>query len=74
MDIILICGIGTYVNQLIECFKDDDTISLNIVLLRYIKEFTVRKFEMFSIIHTEPFRFFVIFVLIFQVLCHIKAY
>jgi len=37
-------GVGTYIKQLVECFKNDDTVSLNIVTLKSdCEEFTVRK-------------------------------
>ena len=46
------CGIGTYVKQLIECFKGVESISLNIISLKTSKEFTISNFDSFSVIHT----------------------
>jgi len=46
------CGIGTYVHQLIECFKNDKFFSLNIVLFRSDKdEFTISQEQSVSYIH-----------------------
>ena len=45
------CGVGTYVHQLVECFKDDDTILLNIVTLRSAEEFRISKHESYNVFH-----------------------
>ena len=50
------CGIGTYVDQLIACFKDDESVSLHIVLLRSAEEFSISKYESYNVIHTPVIR------------------
>ena len=45
-------GIGTYIKQLVECFRNDDSVSLHIVCLRSDnKEFTVEESEAVPVIH-----------------------
>jgi len=45
-------GVGTYVNHLIDCFKDDASILLNIVLLgSESAEFTVNEDALVPVIH-----------------------
>ena len=45
-------GIGTYIKQLVECFKNDESISLHIVTLRSeYSEFTVNESDHVPVIH-----------------------